>query len=135
MSEAHQEREGESILVVEDHPALRELIHTFLADGGYPVTAVGRAGEAEAAWDREKGGFDLLITDLVMPEKGGRALAEGLLTRKPSLKTLYISGYAQGSGSEQTVEGPYLQKPFTRDDLLRMVRAIFAGQAFRAGAR
>jgi two-component system, cell cycle sensor histidine kinase and response regulator CckA len=139
MSEPHQGREGEaaalrapkageSILVVEDHPALRELIRTFLADdGGYPVRAVGTSGEAEAAWAGENGGFDLLITDLVMPGKSGRALAEDLVARKGSLKTLFISGHSQDHGSERKVTGPFLQKPFTRQELLKMVRAIFAG--------
>ncbi len=118
---------GESILVVEDHPALRELIRCFLADAGYGVHVVGRPGEAEVLWEREQGGIDLLVTDLVMPEKSGRALAAELVGRKPSLKTLFISGYAQGSGSEKRVDGPYLQKPFTRVELLHTVRAILDG--------
>jgi PAS domain S-box-containing protein len=119
----------ERILVVEDHPALRELVRCFLVDAGYQVHVVGRPGEAESLWDQEGGAIDLLITDLVMPEKSGRALAAGLLAQKPSLKTLFISGYAQGFGPEKKVEGPYLQKPFTRLELLRMVRSIFDGTA------
>jgi CheY-like chemotaxis protein len=126
---------GESILAVEDHPALRELIRCFLADAGYRVHVVGRPGEAEALWEREQGGIDLLVTDLVMPEKSGRALAAELSRRKPSLKTLFISGYAQGSGPEKRVEGPYLQKPFTRVELLHTVRAILDGGRDGDGAR
>lgn len=133
-SPADAEGGGESILVVEDHPALRELIRAFLADGGYRVQGVGRPGEAEAAWAEENGAFDLLITDLVMPEKNGRVLAEELTARKPALKTLFISGYAQGVGPEKMVEGPYLQKPFTRNELLHMVRGIFEGRHGTAAA-
>jgi PAS domain S-box-containing protein len=117
----------ETVLVVEDHPALRELIRCFLADVGYKVHAVGRPGEAVALWDREGGGIELLITDLVMPEKSGRALAAELGKRKPGLSTLFISGYAQGMGPGTGVEGPYLQKPFTRMQLLETVRGILDG--------
>jgi signal transduction histidine kinase len=118
----------ETVLVVEDHPALRELIRCFLADVGYKVHAVGRPGEAASLWDREGEAIDLLVTDLVMPEKSGQALAGELGKRKPGLKTLYISGYAQGMGPGTGVEGPYLQKPFTRLQLLETVRGILDGR-------
>ncbi|HLP41077.1 MAG TPA: response regulator [Fibrobacteria bacterium] len=114
-----------SVLVVEDHPALGELIRRFLADAGYRVQVVGSSGEAESLWEREGGNFDLLITDLGLPGKSGHSLAAGLFERKPSLKILYTSGYDRSSGSEKKVEGRYLQKPFSRQDLLDMLRDMF----------
>jgi two-component system cell cycle sensor histidine kinase/response regulator CckA len=119
----------ESVLVVEDHPALRELIKCFLEDGGYRVQAVGRPREAEILFDREAPGIDLLVTDLVMPGKSGHSLAQGLAARKPSLKVLYISGYDSASGPGKSVDGLFLQKPFTRNELLLASRAALDGKA------
>jgi PAS domain S-box-containing protein len=115
-------RGAESILLVEDNADLRELVRLFLASAGYKVLAVGRPGEAEALWKTEKEGIDLLITDMVMPEKSGKDLAKALLAAKPGLKTLFISGYSPSRNGFG--EWGFLQKPFTRDELLCAVRAL-----------
>jgi CheY-like chemotaxis protein/anti-sigma regulatory factor (Ser/Thr protein kinase) len=115
-------RGGESILLVEDNAELRELVRLFLASAGYRVQAVGRPGEAEALWKTEKDGIDLLITDMVMPEKSGKDLAKALLAAKPGLKTLFISGYSPSRNGFG--EWGFLQKPFTRDELLGAVRTL-----------
>ncbi|MDQ2999725.1 MAG: PAS domain-containing protein [Fibrobacterota bacterium] len=113
---------AESILLVEDNPELRELVNLFLTAAGYKVLSVGRPGEAEALWQSRKDSIDLLITDMVMPGKSGKDLAKALLVHKPELKTLFISGYSpkrSGVG-----EWDFLQKPFTRNELLDAVRAL-----------
>lgn len=113
-------RGAETILLVEDNSELRELVRLFLAGAGYQVLAVGRPGEAESLWKTRGGGVDLLIADMVMPEKSGRELSESLKAMKPGLKVLFISGYSPaGIG-----EGGFLQKPFTRLELLDTVRAL-----------
>ncbi|HKP97157.1 MAG TPA: ATP-binding protein, partial [Fibrobacteria bacterium] len=102
----------ESILLVEDNAELRELVRLFLTSAGYKVQAVGRPGEAETLWKTDKDAIDLLLTDMVMPEKSGKDLAKALLAMKPGLKTLFISGYPPGRNGFG--EWGFLQKPFTR---------------------
>jgi two-component system cell cycle sensor histidine kinase/response regulator CckA len=117
---------AESILLVEDSAELRELVRLFLASAGYKVQAVGRPGEAETMWKTQKDSIDLLITDMVMPEKSGKDLAKALLAMKPGLKTLFISGYSPSRNGFG--EWGFLQKPFTRNELLDSVRALCDGK-------
>jgi two-component system cell cycle sensor histidine kinase/response regulator CckA len=122
---AGENLQHESILLVEDNPDLRELVGAFLSTAGYRVQTVGRPGEAETLWKTEGDKIDILIADMVMPEKSGLELAKSLLARKPSLKTLFISGYSpnrSGLGSYA-----FLQKPFTRNELLQTVRTLCEG--------
>ena len=113
---------AESILLVEDNPELRELVNLFLTAAGYKVLSVGRPAEAEALWQSRKDSIDLLITDMVMPGKSGKELAKALLVHKPDLKTLFISGYSPSRSG--VGEWGFLQKPFTRNELLDAVRAL-----------
>jgi two-component system cell cycle sensor histidine kinase/response regulator CckA len=112
----------ESILLVEDNAELRELVGVFLTSAGYKVQAVGRPGEAERLWKTEKDSIDLLVTDMVMPEKSGKELAKALLAAKPGLRTLFISGYSPNRSG--LGDWGFLQKPFTRNELLDAVRAL-----------
>jgi two-component system, cell cycle sensor histidine kinase and response regulator CckA len=123
---------GESILLVEDNAELRELVSLFLSSAGYRVQAVGRPGEAERLWKTEKDSIHLLITDMVMPEKNGKELAKALLAMKPSLKTLFISGYSPNRSGFG--DWGFLQKPFTRNELLDSVRAICDRKPTAGGA-
>ncbi len=110
-----------SILLVEDNSDLRELVAAFLVTGGYRVQSVGRPGEAETIFKSDPGAFDLLVADMVMPEKSGRDLAQALLELKPELKVLFISGYAPNRAA--VGDSGFLQKPFTRNELLAAVAA------------
>jgi len=113
---------GESILLVEDNAELRELVGIFLTSAGYQVQAVGRPGEAERLWTEQKDSIDLLITDMVMPGKSGKELAKALAAQKPGLRTLFISGYTPNRSG--LGESGFLQKPFTRNELLDAVRTL-----------
>ena len=113
---------AESILLVEDNAELRELVRLFLTAAGYKVQSVGRPGEAEALWKTDKDSFDLLITDMVMPEKSGKDLAKALRAAKPGLKILFISGYSPNRN--ELGDWGFLQKPFTRNELLDAVRVL-----------
>jgi CheY-like chemotaxis protein len=113
---------SESILLVEDNAELRELVGMFLASGGYQVQAVGRPGEAERLWKTAKDSIDLLITDMVMPGKSGKELAKVLSAQKPGLRTLFISGYTPNRSG--LGDSGFLQKPFTRNELLEAVRVL-----------
>ncbi|MEW6303674.1 MAG: ATP-binding protein [Verrucomicrobiota bacterium] len=115
-----------TILVAEDEPALCLLVCTTLRRAGYTVHAAASGVEALKVWHGQRGCFDLLLTDMVMPGGvSGRDLAVQLLAEKPALKVIYTSGY-----SMELVEADFaledgvnfLQKPYQPASLLRVVR-------------
>ena len=115
----------ETILIVEDEEALRELARELLEANGYKVIEAERGEKAIQLVERSQTPIDLLLTDVVMPSMGGRQLAKRLLGLRPGLRVLYMSGYAddvinnRGALPENTL---LLPKPFTRAVLLRKVR-------------
>ena len=128
--------ESERVLLVEDDPQVRELVANVLEDAGYRVVSAGLPSEA-LSWARESGDpVDLLLTDVVMPELGGRALAEQLRADQPSMRVLYMSGYADDTVLRHGVnrgELAFLSKPLTPDSLLRGVRDVLDESGVRAG--
>jgi CheY-like chemotaxis protein len=120
-------RGSETVLVVEDDPHVRDMTVRALRDGGYRVlVASGGAGALEVA-AAEQAPIHLLLTDVVMPGVDGRALAERLGADRPSLRVLYVSGYAENVVALHGVLAPgveLLAKPFTPSALLGRVRAV-----------
>jgi signal transduction histidine kinase/HAMP domain-containing protein/ActR/RegA family two-component response regulator len=116
----------ETILVVEDEPVLRDLAQLILQDCGYRVLEAGSGVEALTVWQKHKGDIDLLLTDMIMPDGlSGKDLAESLLTRKPSLKIIFTSGYNVddiGTDLPDREKMKFLQKPYSRSTLARAVR-------------
>jgi CheY-like chemotaxis protein len=117
---------SETILVVEDDEALRRLAHRILHERGYSVVAAPSPADAiEAAASLPA--IDLLITDVVLPEMNGRALAERLAKSQPDLKVLFMSGYTDDAVVRRGVlhqETHFIQKPFRPSQLLRKIREI-----------
>jgi len=116
------EPQRETILLVEDEPAVRQLFSQALARAGYKVHEARNGQEALKVFDQHGDGVDLLLTDMRMPFMGGAELADQLRTRRSTLKLLCISGYA--GGNELEFSGDFLAKPFSRDELLAKVREI-----------
>jgi signal transduction histidine kinase len=115
---------GETILLVEDEPILRELAQAILQDGGYKVLDAERAEDAMTLWTNHADAIDLLLTDMVLPGgTTGRELALQLQKQKPALKIIYSTGYSQDLLDAKTGEANFLQKPYPPDALLRTVRA------------
>ena len=114
----------ERILVVDDDKVVRELLAQMLREQGYRVEVAASAREARALGGR----WDLLLTDIVMPETDGVKLSKQI----DALHVLFISGYDQ----EALVAGDakFLQKPFSRDELTRTVRALFDAARAPAGS-
>ena len=117
---AQRELQGgaDRILVVDDEEIVRDLLARLLRAQGYEITLASCAREAR----RAEGPFDLLITDVVMPETDGVQLAAEL----PIDRVLFISGYDQNSLIES--DAHFLQKPFDRAELVHAVRAILDGK-------
>lgn len=120
-------RGQETILLVEDEPAILEIIKMILTMQGYTVLAANSPGEAIRLGNEHAGEVSLLMTDVIMPEMNGRDLAENLLTLYPNIKRLFMSGYTADVISHHGVldKGLYfIQKPFSMTDLAAKVRAV-----------
>ena len=117
----------ETVLVVEDEPAVRESTTTLLKNLGYAVLEARNGPEAIAIADGAAT-IDLLFTDMIMPGgMTGKALAEELAKRRPGLRVLYCSGYTESAiGHQGRLEEGFslLQKPYRRRDLARKVREV-----------
>ena len=118
---------SETILVVEDEEIVLRVMEKMLTDYGFTVLAAGGPDEAERVFAEHKDEIALLLTDLVMPGRGGCALYESLAAEHPSLRVLYTSGYTQHAALNQDILGPdapFLQKPFTPEALADRIRGL-----------
>jgi PAS domain S-box-containing protein len=118
---------GETVLVVEDEPALLMMAKMMLGKLGYQVLAAGTPGAAIALAEEHETPIHLVITDVVMPEMNGRELAEWLQSLYPSMKVLFMSGYTADVIAHRGVlkEGVhFIQKPFSIKDLAVKVRDV-----------
>ena len=108
-----------TVLIVEDEPALRALTATFVAEAGYDALVAGGGEEALALAASTEGPIDLLLTDVVMPGMLGQELAERLLAGRPTVKVLFISGFARPFLPDpgRSLPGMFLQKPFSDAEL------------------
>jgi len=119
----------ETILIVEDEPAVRSLVRTSLERYGYQVRTAGSGAEALKEWSERLNEIDLLITDVVMPDGvSGWELARRMQAKKPLLKTVYMSGYSTSMSAMDSVPATlnrvaFLQKPFKPKKLAELVRA------------
>jgi PAS domain S-box-containing protein len=116
---------GETLLVVEDEAALRDVAGRILSGAGYRVLAAECGPEALELAARHEGAIDLLLSDVVMPGMLGKELADRLVGVRPDTRVLYMSGYAQPVLHTQGTLDPgvaLLEKPFTAHDLLAAVR-------------
>ena len=85
----------EVILLVEDEDAVRRLARLILETSGYVVLDARNGREGLALCEAHQGSIDLLVSDVVMPELGGRELAEGALKLRPGMKVMFMSGHTQ----------------------------------------
>jgi CheY-like chemotaxis protein len=125
---------SETILLVDDADSLRGLTKRLLENCGYKVLDSGDPVEALRIATEHQGPMPLLLTDVVMPGLSGPALAEQITALRPGTKVLYTSGYNDGSTFKSNISGQdcvtsdrncgFLEKPYTREDLLRKVREL-----------
>ena len=120
----------ETILLVEDEPAVRELTRMVLAAQGYSVVEAQNAEDAERLSENHGTQIHLLLTDVIMPGVSGRELARRITARHPKMRVLYMSGYTHNviadSGTLETGIA-FLQKPFSPATLVEKVRDVLDG--------
>jgi two-component system, cell cycle sensor histidine kinase and response regulator CckA len=118
---------SETVLVVEDEDAVRRLTERILRTAGYRVLAASNGGEALLLCEKHGDAIDLLLTDVVMPQMGGRDLSERLAKLSPGLRVLFTSGYTDeaivhhGALDHGT---NFIGKPFSAAALTRKVREV-----------
>jgi PAS domain S-box-containing protein len=121
----------ETIMVVEDDDGVRDLVKLMLEANGYRVLTVADAEEAARVCRERPTGVDLLLTDVMMPEINGAALAERLGALAPEMRVLFMSGYSDEAVQRHgmlTVNAAFLEKPFTERALTRKVREVLDGR-------
>ncbi len=115
-------RGSETILLVEDEEGVRRVLETMLKRHGYQVLSSSSSADALAIGARHTGEIHLLITDVVMPGMSGRRMAEHMLTQRPGMRVLFVSGY--GEPLEEQSNTAFLQKPFKTEDLALKIREV-----------
>lgn len=116
----------ETILLVEDYSAVRELEKEFLLLNGYRVLEAADGEDAIRIAAEFRGPIDLLITDLVMPRMGGTKLAERLRDARPKVRVLFVSGYVESIADHEAIalSPGFLPKPFSLKTLARRIREV-----------
>jgi PAS domain S-box-containing protein len=121
----------ETILVVEDEAGIRALVRKILRRQGYEVLEASNGDEALIVCREHTGTLDLLITDVMMPQMGGRELVDRMREQCRGMKVLYVSGYTDDSSIYSGNFPPgtaFLQKPFTLGSLLDKVKEVLAAK-------
>jgi PAS domain S-box-containing protein len=123
----HPKRGTETILVVEDEEAVRELIQEVLLEQGYHVLPASDPDHAEWVATNHSDKIHMLLTDMVMPGRSGRELAKRVMARRPDIRVLYMSGYTDNvitTGGMLEKGLAFLQKPFSPVQLVHKVQEV-----------
>jgi two-component system cell cycle sensor histidine kinase/response regulator CckA len=125
-------RGEETILIVEDEDGVRELLWKILTDHGHTVLEARHGRDALTVAGGYNDPIHLVVTDVVMPEMGAGELVDRLLTKRPNLKVLFISGYTNDEVLRRGVtrsDAAFIQKPFAALDLMKKVRGLLDGES------
>jgi PAS domain S-box-containing protein len=123
---------GETILIVEDEPAMREVTGRILTRRGYHVLVAASGHEAIDIAERQPGHIHVLLTDVIMPRMQGKEVAERIRALRPGVQVLFMSGYTQGILNSQgmmNADVNLIEKPFTEARLLTLLAKIIANAA------
>jgi two-component system, cell cycle sensor histidine kinase and response regulator CckA len=121
---------SETILLVEDDDAVRLMARRVLDRSGYRVLEATTGAEALRLCEESGDAIDLILSDLVMPEMGGRELAEQVRARHPGVRLLFMSGYTEDAAMRRSFldsSDSFLAKPFTPTALVAKVREVLDG--------
>jgi two-component system cell cycle sensor histidine kinase/response regulator CckA len=129
-------REAASILIVDDEESIRRYVDRVLSKAGYRTTVAMNGPDAIGA-AAAGGGFDLLLTDVMMPDMTGAELARRLRQDNPGLKVLYLTGYADQLFTEKVTlweDEAFLEKPCSPEALLQAVSLSVTGSTGQQAA-
>ncbi|MBI4861968.1 MAG: response regulator [Candidatus Riflebacteria bacterium] len=118
---------GERLLIVEDENSLRRWLGRALGAEGYRVCLVGTAANAIEMFEREPAAFDLLFTDVTLPDQNGLSLYDHLWKTSPGLRVLFSSGYSDEKSEWELIRErglPFLQKPYGASTLLSKLQEL-----------
>ena len=115
----------ETILVVEDNSSLRRFVERTLKTHGYRPLGAASVAHAIMLWAARGDAIDLVLTDVVMPDRSGPSFAEWVRQQRPGMPVVFMSGYAAASDTAR-IDVPLLQKPFSSIDLLHAIRDALA---------
>jgi CheY-like chemotaxis protein len=128
----------ERLLVVEDETPVRMLVGAALQRRGYQVVLAGSGPEALQRWEEFQGQFDLLVTDMVMPQgMTGLELGRRLRGKNPELKIIYMSGYSAEAAlaeTSQDLRTRFLAKPYATTALLQLIRDVLDGRPLESAS-
>jgi CheY-like chemotaxis protein len=119
--DAPERGRGETILVVEDEAPLRALVRRILVNHGYSVVEANDGEDGLRKSAQHRGPIHLLLTDIVMPQMGGRELADRLARERPQLRVLFMTGYSEQESPDASL-APLILKPFSTLSLLGEIR-------------
>ncbi len=128
-TEQPRHEHGGTLMLVEDETQVRELEARMLRQLGYTVLAAANGEEAIAVCRDHPGEISLLVTDVVMPNMSGKQVADALLSSRPDLRVLYLSGYTENTVVNHGVldsNVDFLSKPFSREALARKIHEILS---------
>jgi PAS domain S-box-containing protein len=124
-------RGTETILIAEDKPLVRRILRKALVGAGYSVLEAENGEQALELALTHEGRIHLLLTDVVMPGRGGYDLAQALMAARPETRTLFMSGHPPGSSARALVDSsgwPCLQKPFSFETLSQRMREVLEAE-------
>ncbi len=127
----HTPQGTETVLLVEDEDQVRAILKQILENRGYHVLSASH-GEEALAISQEPGDIQLMITDVVMPHMSGRVVAERMMSLRPSLRVLFMSGYTDDAIVRHGLLDEklnFLQKPFDSATVARKVRDVLDSRA------
>lgn len=132
--ERHERPIG-TVLVAEDEAGVRKVVSRILERNGFRVLVAASGTEALALADHHSATIDVLVTDLLMPDVSGRELAAAVTEMNPGIRLVYMSGYSDDVLTEHSTPAPerFLQKPFTEDQLLEILREMLGSLDRRRG--
>jgi len=122
-------RRNETILVVEDDPSIRLLVEEILVSAGYRVLIAGSGDRAIQLADEYEGDIHLLLTDVILPNMGGKEIAGRIALVRPEAKVVFMSGYIGNVADERENLEPgveFLQKPFTPEALCEKIGGLLS---------
>ena len=119
------------VLIVDDEPSVRDFVERVLSDAGFTTSSASDGPEALKKFEHSEP-FDVLLTDVMMPQMNGDELARQIRRRHPSVKVLYFTGYSDTLFETKPTlwaDEAFLEKPCTPESLLQGISLLVKGQA------